>query len=546
MRFLVAFAGLLICLPACGSAPASHERRGNSVTCTLRDGWAKIEWVSASAIRFCRGWELPHGCPDLADREAVAFTERDEKDVVELRSRDLVVRLEKSTGRMEVATADGLKLLQETAAARRVKADIVVRFRNASTEKFHGLGLRNGPVDAQGTRVRTRRAYLFSTRGYGLYFPAPVDYEFDLGAKAPGVIEVRGKNSTRLEYFFYQGVSPKEVFESHMAATAAVERLNSRDLRILPPGEWTTEAVQLNSFGPVGWASLGATARALINGSLSAVLLPARDLAPWRWAPIDVHRRASQLAVFFPLLGDSTPAQTKPPRPPLDASAALLRARLTPFLLTYALEAHDRGFPIIHPLPMQFPGDAQGANLDDEFLFGDEILVAPALQPTTRRKVYLPMGRWTDLSSNATYKGKQTIVIDVPQSSPALFVKNGSLIPLSAERPGDPMELHYFPALGGEFFLAEEGLWHPTQFHASPAGDYYRLETESKKDRDYEWIVHHLPRPSKIEEGDDVYLEVGDRTMLANGCWYYDATRQNLHVRQRARAGADHIANISF
>lgn len=223
-----------------------------------------------------------------------------------------------------------------------------------------------------------------------------------------------------------------------------------------------------------------------------------------------------------------------------------MRARLTPFLLTYALEAHERGFPIIHPLPMQFPADAQGAHLDDEFLFGDEILVAPALDPTSRRKVYLPMGRWTDLSSNATYKVRQTIEIDVPENSPALFVKNGSLIPLSAERPGDPMELHYFPALGGEFFLAEEGLWYPTQFHASPAGDYYRLETESKKDRDYEWIVHHLPRPSKIEEGGDVYLEVGDRTMLANGCWYYDAARENLHVRQRARGGADHIVNISF
>jgi hypothetical protein len=272
MRFPVAFAGLLVCLPACGGAPASHERRGNSVTFSLRDGWAKIEWVNASAIRFCRGWELPPGCPDLADREAVAFTGRDEKDVVELRSRELVVRLENSTGRMEIATADGLKLLEETAAAERVDADVVARFRNTSAEKFHGLGMRDGPVDAQGTRLRTRRAYLFSTRGYGLYFPAPVDYEFDLGASAPSVIEVRAKNSTRLEYFFHQGGSPKEVFESHMAATSSVERLNSRDLRILPPSEWTAGAAPLDSFGPVGWASLGATARALINGSLSAVL----------------------------------------------------------------------------------------------------------------------------------------------------------------------------------------------------------------------------------------------------------------------------------
>ena len=201
---------------------------------------------------------------------------------------------------------------------------------------------------------------------------------------------------------------------------------------------------------------------------------------------------------------------------------------------------------MIHPLAMQFPGDAHGAAIEDEFLFGDEILVAPALDTVNHRKVYLPMGRWTDLASNTTYKGKQTYEIEVPEHAPALLVKNGSLIPLAAERAGDPMELHYFPSLGGEFFLAEEGLWYPSQFHASPAGDYYRLETESKKDRDYEWIVHHLPKPLKVAEGDDVYLEVADRTMLANGCWYHDAAHGNLHVRQGARAGADQIINILF
>ena len=132
MRFRFLIAWLLAALPAWALAPASHERRGNSITFTLRDGWAKIEWVSASAIRFCRGWEPPPGCPALADREPVVFTERDEADVVELRSRDLVVRLESSTGRMEVATADALKLLQETTVARRVNRDVVVQFQNTS------------------------------------------------------------------------------------------------------------------------------------------------------------------------------------------------------------------------------------------------------------------------------------------------------------------------------------------------------------------------------------------------------------------------------
>lgn len=542
MRFRFAVALTLLIQPACHA----NERRGNSVMFTLPGGWAKIEWISEGAFRFCRGWERPAGCPDLADREAVAFTERDEVNSVELRAREITVRLDKVTGHITVTADEGITLLEETAVARRNDDGAVVRFRSSVSERFQGLGMRDGPVFLQTARVRTRRPFLVSNRGYGLHFPAPGEYEFDLGAADRSEIAVLARGAKPLEYFFYRGGGPKEVFEAHMTACGQVERMNARETRIMAPGEWPSEASPLPDFGGASWSALRATARALINGSLSAELLPALNLAPWRSAPEPLHRRAAQLAVFVPLLGDSAAPLTKPLHPPLDSHSAQLRARLLPFLLTYTLEARDRGFPVIHPLAMQFPGDSHGAALDDEFLFGDEILVAPALDAAGRRNVYLPMGRWTDLASNTTYKGRQTYEIEVPEHAPTLFVKNGSLIPLAAERAGDPMELHYFPSLGGEFFLAEEGLWYPTQFHASPAGDYYRLETESKKDRDYEWIVHHLPKPLKVAEGEDVYLEVADRTMLANGCWYYDAARGNLHVRQGARAGADQIINISF
>jgi alpha-glucosidase (family GH31 glycosyl hydrolase) len=543
-RFLLAL--LFSALPLCTFAAAGYERRGNSVTLPVPGGWAKIEWVTTGAFRCCRGWGWPAGCPDLADREPVAFTDHGELGSVELRSRGLAVRIEKATGRITIATAEGVALLEEAGIARSGSSSVAVRFRISPSEKFQGLGMRDGPVFLHAARVTTRWPFLLSNRGYGIYFPAPGEWEFDLGASASGMLEARAQDGKRLEYFFYQGGSPKEVFEEHFAASSQVERLNAHDIRVAPPSDWPAEASPIGSFGPPCWDTLRATVRALINGSLSAALLPAWDLTPWRNAPAGLHRRAAQLAVFLPLLGDSTLPQMRPQHPALDTASAALRARLTPFLLTYTLEAHDRGFPVIHPLAMQFPDDAQGASLEDEFFFGDEILVAPALDTTGRRRVYLPMGRWTDLWSHATYKGKQTIEIEVPEHAPALLVKNGSLIPLAAERAGEPMELHYFPALGGEFFLAEDGLWQPTQLHASPAGDYYRLETESKKDRDYEWIVHHLAKPSKVTEGDEVYLEVGDRTMLANGCWYYDAAQRNLHVRQQARAGADQVINIAF
>jgi len=92
------------------------------------------------------------------------------------------------------------------------------------------------------------------------------------------------------------------------------------------------------------------------------------------------------------------------------------------------------------------------------------------------------------------------------------------------------MELHYFPKLAGEFFIFESELEDYSQVHAAPAGEYLRLQIESKKGRDYEWVVHHAERPSDV----------------SGGSWRYDAARKNLHIRCRVEAGGDLILNVAF
>jgi len=114
-----------------------------------------------------------------------------------------------------------------------------------------------------------------------------------------------------------------------------------------------------------------------------------------------------------------------------------------------------------------------------------------------------------------------------------VFSRNGAILPLGS----DPIKLHYFPRLGGEFFLFESDMGEYSQVHAGPAGDFMRLEIESKKDRDYEWIVHHVERPRKV---------VAAGVELPAGGWFYDAKDKNLHVRIKGRADGDEIVNISF
>jgi hypothetical protein len=123
-----------------------------------------------------------------------------------------------------------------------------------------------------------------------------------------------------------------------------------------------------------------------------------------------------------------------------------------------------------------------------------------------------------------------------------VFSRNGSIVPVGA----NPMTLHYFPKLGGEFFLFENELGDYSQVHAGPAGDSMRLQIESKVARDYEWIVHHSERPAKVVAGETVFSEAESRDQLKPGSWFYDERNKNVHVRALVAAQGNVVVNISF
>ena len=215
--------------------------------------------------------------------------------------------------------------------------------------------------------------------------------------------------------------------------------------------------------------------------------------------------RAAQLAAFIPTL-------YAPP-----GESLRWRARLIPYLLAYGYEARVRGTPLVHPLAMQFPKDAVAARHSDEFMVGDEMLVAPVLGPEESVRVYLPQGIWTDLRTDEVHKGRQEITVRAAPDQIPIFTRNGTILPLAAEIPGGPMELHYFPKLGAEFFLYEEELGEVSQVHAAPAGEFLRLEIESLQERTYEWIVHHTPACRKVTLGETELARVEARARFRAG-----------------------------
>jgi hypothetical protein len=284
--------------------------------------------------------------------------------------------------------------------------------------------------------------------------------------------------------------------------------------------------------------------RAVIHGSLSGVMASSLDLTPYSKDPL--YRRIVQLGMLMPVVQATRPIPTE---------LVAARHQLGPYLETYLQEARDRGIPVIRPLAMQYSSDPEAARYTDAFMLGDEILAAPMYTTGETRSVYLPMGTWTDLDTNQAWPGRQVIPVSAKHNRVPLFAKNGTILPLAAggsespigEGPGKSaaLILHYFPKLAAEFFLFESHSGETTQFHAAPAGIYLRLEVESKEDRIYDWVVHHIPEPSEIA-GDGLSFRRVQARLEEPATWFYDSPARNLYVRMRGPAGGDNIVNISF
>jgi len=111
----------------------------------------------------------------------------------------------------------------------------------------------------------------------------------------------------------------------------------------------------------------------------------------------------------------------------------LLRERLRPYLMEQMAAAHRRGTPPMRPLFFDFPDDAAATAVDDQFMLGPDLLVAPILHAgVTNRRVYLPAGTgWTDAWTGAKHAGGATLDVAAPLERVPLFVREGRQLPIT-------------------------------------------------------------------------------------------------------------------
>lgn len=252
----------------------------------------------------------------------------------------------------------------------------------------------------------------------------------------------------------------KRVFQMTRAAYAGMQRYTFG---------WSGDSGNGNDVS-AGWSLLAAQLPLAQSAGMGLIPFWTTDISGYcgditdREAMAELYVRWMQFGVFNPLSrahheGDNAaePWTFGEVAEKLSREAIGLKYRLHPYFYTAAREAYDTGLPLIRALLLEYPDDPETTNLNEQFLLGSNMLVAPVVEKEASVKhIYLPQGEWIDYNDGKTvYKGKQWINYPVSLKTIPLFVKKGSVVPempvqqYIGEKKNAPVLFNIYPATEG-------------------------------------------------------------------------------------------------
>jgi len=322
-------------------------------------------------------------------------------------------------------------------------------------------------------------------------------------------------------------------------ATAQLETRYGRRLARFVRSGWTGTA----GVVPIVWGGDPTTSWGF-DGLRSAVIeglsMGASGVAVWgsdiggffstldRLTP-DLLRRWIQFASFSPVMRTKAGGIEVPPyeRPQIwddDMIGSWRRwagwhTRLNDYLMASYSAYRETGRPIMCALELVDPGTA----LDDQYLLGNDLLVAPVLEPDCRvRRVYLPPGDWVDLWEPARrLRGPQWTEVPVGPDDMPVFVRAGALLCLL---PESTVSLSpYAPAIEDrrDVLAFPHGIWEgelgPGLFGRSAlTGDAWTLELDADQPIDWRVTAHLARAPVDVRSGPDLDVSVDAGTLTAS------------------------------
>jgi alpha-D-xyloside xylohydrolase len=181
--------------------------------------------------------------------------------------------------------------------------------------------------------------------------------------------------------------------------------------------------------------SMAATLRGGLSFGLSGFTFWSHEIGGFaQKPPEELYRRWTA----FGMLTSHSRCHGAPPREPWEYSAQFLddfrradelKYRLMPYIYAQSKDSTERGLPMLRALFVEFPDDPGAWQVEDEYLFGADLLVAPLMESgTTGRDVYVPKGQWIDYQTGKLYAGGWQ-KIEAGQIPVVLLVREGAIIP---------------------------------------------------------------------------------------------------------------------
>ena len=292
------------------------------------------------------------------------------------------------------------------------------------------------------------------------------------------------------------------------------------------------------------WEHLALQIPMFLNMGLSGLSFTGSDIGGFIGTPSpELLTRWYEASVFAPLCRDHTAKGTYDQEPWVYGSYYEgimrdyldLRYSFLPYMYGLCYESSVSGYPILRPLFFEFQEDEETYTIEDEFMVGPSILVAPvAEEGADERLVYLPEGTWWDYWSDEPVEGPRWIDYEAPLDILPLFIRGGSMIPEQepVQRTGkfNNITLNVYPELsekweGSYVFYEDDGesIGAPfslTEFTVKKEGKDLLLETkkEGRYDagRDSIWLKFHGLDGGRLDKVLTRTRVDGKRT---NGVW---------------------------
>ncbi|WOO41787.1 TIM-barrel domain-containing protein [Rubellicoccus peritrichatus] len=163
------------------------------------------------------------------------------------------------------------------------------------------------------------------------------------------------------------------------------------------------------------WQSLEQLMKAGLSAALSGFSYYSHDIGAYIGEPDkELYVRWFQIGAFSPIMqwhgiGPREPWLLDDETLDIARYYSQMRERMRPYLKKTARQAHESGQPMWRPMLWAYPDDAEAYGIFDQFMLGNDLIVAPLIGPGESRSVYLPEGEWLDLFKVKVVKGPTRI-----------------------------------------------------------------------------------------------------------------------------------------